>query len=191
MTFPRSDAPKSEAAMTAADAVELVHLMERNGIEVYVDGGWAVDALLETQTRPHEDLDVAVPHKYVPQLRKLLGEKGYEEVPRDDTRDCNFVLGDNRGHLVDVHSYTIDAGGRNIQGIAYLPEHLKGCGSIDGHAVRCITPESLVKFHTGYSLEENDYKDVLALCQRFNLPLPVEHQEFARKRQTDPSANSG
>ena len=176
--------------MTAADAIVLVQLMERNGIEIYVDGGWAVDALLGRQTRPHDDLDVAVPHKYVPQLRKLLGEKGYEDVPRDDTRDCNFVLGDNEGCLVDVHSYSLDAEGRNIQGIAYLPEHLKGCGSINGHAVRCITPEWLVKFHTGYSLEENDHKDVLALCQRFNIPLPLEHQEFARKGQADTSKSS-
>lgn len=79
--------------------VEFIKLLNQNNIEVYIDGGWAVDAVLGEQTREHEDLDIALPHKYVLLLRRILEEKGFKDVPRDDTRDCNFVLGDEHGHF--------------------------------------------------------------------------------------------
>ena len=48
--------------MLEKDAADLIALLEKNGLEVYVDGGWAVDAVLGEQTRPHDDLDIALPH---------------------------------------------------------------------------------------------------------------------------------
>src|SRR5512136_2200513 len=121
--------------MTAQDVVQIVQLLDRNGIEVCVDGGWGVDALLGRQTRPHSDLDIAVQHKDVPLLRALLEARGYSDVPRDDTRDCNFVLGDARGRHVDVHSYTFDAGGNCVFGVPYPADSLTGTGVVDGYAV--------------------------------------------------------
>ncbi len=100
--------------MTASDVVDLLQFLEQNHISVCVDGAWGVDALLGRHTRRHSDLDIAIRHQDVPALRALLGAKGYRDVPRADTRDCNFVLGDDQGHEVDVHSYTFDAEGRNI-----------------------------------------------------------------------------
>jgi len=166
--------------MDARDAAQLVAFLERHGLEVYVDGGWAVDALLGVETRPHDDLDIALPHKHVPRLRELLAARGYREWPRDDSWECNFVLADARGRKIDVHSYTLDEAGNNVYGVAYAAEHLTGKGSIDGYPVRCIDPEWLVKFHTGYPLDENDFRDVRALCERFGIPLPDEYMRFAR-----------
>src|SRR5919198_2493494 len=97
---------KSQTEMSGEAVVELVQLCEQNGIEIIVDGGWGVDALLGEQTRSHADLDIALQHKDVPRLRAQLEARGYKDVPRDDTRDCNFVLGDDQGHEVDFHSYT-------------------------------------------------------------------------------------
>jgi len=164
--------------MTSTEAVAIIKLLEQNGIEVYVDGGWGVDALLGEQTRKHDDLDVAVPHEYVPKLRELLEIRGYKDVPRDDTRECNFVLGDDKGHLVDVHSYTFDENGNNIFGVAYVPRHLSGAGAIDGYPVKCPPPDVMVEFHTGYDVDENDYRDAKALCERFNIPLPKGFDKF-------------
>lgn len=169
--------PKNRKEMSAADVVEIIQLLEQNGIEVYVDGGWGVDALLGKQTRPHGDLDIALPHEYVPELRELLEAKGYKDIPRDDTRDCNFVLGDDKGHEVDVHSYTFDAEGKNIFGVEYKPEHLTGTGSINGYSVKCTDPVWMVKSHSGYELDENDYHDVLALCGRFGIELPAQFRK--------------
>ena len=70
--------------MTARYAVEIIKMLERNGIEVYIDGGWGVDALIGEQTRKHDDLDIAIPHKFVPKLREVLeahGKKAGKERP--------------------------------------------------------------------------------------------------------------
>lgn len=164
--------------MKAETIVELLKFFTENGIETVIDGGWGVDALLGEQTRRHEDLDIAVPHKDVPRLRELLTARGFTDVPRDDTRDCNFVLGDGAGNLLDVHSYTFDNHGNNIYGVAYLPEHFTGTGEINGYPVQCISPEWSVKFHTGYELDENDFHDVKALCEKFDISLPDEYKKF-------------
>ena len=167
--------------MTAQDVVAFVQLLNQHHIAVYIDGGWGVDALLGEQTRIHADLDIAVEHKDVPQIRALLEARGYRDVPRDDTRDCNFVLGDDAGHLIDFHSYTFDAEGKCVFGVPYPFDSLSGTGSIDGFPVKCISPAWMVDFHTGYPLDENDYHDVKLLCERFGIALPQEHEAFETK----------
>jgi lincosamide nucleotidyltransferase A/C/D/E len=176
-----SFAQKSGAEMSADAAVELMQLFDQHNIDIVVDGGWGVDALLGKQTRSHGDLDIALQHKDVPKLRALLEARGYKDVPRDDTRDCNFVLGDDQGHEVDFHSYTFDAHGKLVFGVEYPPDSLTGAGSIQGYPVKCIAPEWAVKFHSGYTLDENDYRDVSALCERFDIALPAEYEKFMRE----------
>jgi len=99
--------------MEAGDVVMLLKLLEQEKIGVAVDAGWGTDALLGRQIRPHEDLDIAIEHKDVIKLRKLLEEKGYKELLQPDSSDFNFVLGNALGQKVDVHSYTFDADGKN------------------------------------------------------------------------------
>jgi lincosamide nucleotidyltransferase A/C/D/E len=173
--------PKDDPEMTASDVVEIVQLLDQNRIDVWIDGGWGVDALLGEQTRIHSGLDIAMEHSDVPRLRALLEARGYKDVPRDDTRDCNFVLGDDMGHQVDVHSYIFDSAGNHVYGIEYPAESLTGTGSVDGYPVRCISPEWMVKFHTGYELDENDYRDIRVLCQRFGIEMPSEYGKFESK----------
>ena len=158
--------PKSDAEMSGDVVVQLLQLFDQHGIEVVVDGGWGVDALLGEQTRLHGDLDIALEHK---------------DVPRDDTRDCNFVMGDDKGHEVDFHSYTFDAHGKLIFGVEYPFDSLTGTGSIQGYPVKCISAEWMVKFHSGYELDENDYRDVSALCERFGMALPAAYERFTRE----------
>lgn len=165
--------------MSGNTVVCILQMCEQHAIEVVVDGGWGVDALLGRQTRPHNDLDIALAQKDIPQLRALLATHGYQEVPRADSWECNFVLGDGSGHEVDVHAYTYDAQGQLISGVAYPRASLTGCGSIQGYPVRCIDPVWLVQFHTGYTVDEHDYRDVLALCTHFGLALPAEYQRFS------------
>jgi lincosamide nucleotidyltransferase A/C/D/E len=164
--------------MKSKDVVEILQLLEGHGTEVVVDGGWGVDALLGEQTREHSDLDIAVQHRHVPELRRLPGKRGFAEIRVPDTRECNFVLGDKRGRRVDVHSYTFDDKGNNVFGGAYKPEHLTGAGRIAGRPVKCVPPEHMVSFRSGYELYANDYLDVRALCERFGIALPEECERF-------------
>jgi lincosamide nucleotidyltransferase A/C/D/E len=42
------------------------------GINIWIDGGWGVDALLGAQTRPHKDLDIAIEERDVAGLSAAL-----------------------------------------------------------------------------------------------------------------------
>ncbi len=176
--------------MTAEDVVTFVRLCEDNLIEVILDGGWAVDALLGEQTRAHSDLDIAVEHKFVPQIRTLLEARGFRDVPRDDAWACNFVLGDDQGREIDIHSVTFDEAHEPVFGVPYPFESFSGQGTIAGYPVKCITPTWLVQFHTGYQVDENDYRDVKALCQRFGLAMPAGYDEFVRQANKSSSHES-
>jgi len=174
----------AEPRFSAQDVIELYTMLEQQGIDIWIDGGWAVDALLGEQTRPHEDLDIVIQQKDVPGLRELLEGRGYRDVPRDDTSPWNFVLGDDAGHLVDFHVIVFDAQGNGLygppeRGVMYPAESLTGQGVIGGLDVRCISPEWLVKFHTGYELQASDYHDVTALCAKFGIDLPDEYRDNA------------
>jgi len=117
-------------------------------------------------------------HEDVPLIRQLLTERGYQDVPRHDTRDCNFVMGDEHGHLVDFHTFTYDEQGLLTFGLPYPLDSLTGTGMIAGCPVRCISSEWMVKFHTGYKVDESDYRDVRSLCDRFGIDLPPEFAVF-------------
>lgn len=164
--------------MEKEEVINLYNLLVDNNIEVVIDGGWGIDVLLGKQTRPHSDLDIAVPHKDISKLRELLGAKGYKEVLRQDSKEYNFVLADDKGHEVDVHSYTFDSEGRNIYGIEYPKDSLSGTGIIDGHSVKCIAPEWVIKFHENYEPKEKDLNDVKALCDKFSLELPKNYKRI-------------
>jgi len=168
----------NEPVMTAEDALELIKLFEQNQIEVTLDGGWGVDALLEVQTRAHTDLDIVIAYKDEIRLRELLEARGYRDVPDPDAGICNFLMGDDQGHYVDYHTYTFDPVGHPEYGIEYPPESRNGVGSINGHPVRCLTVVYVVKFHTGYEVHETDYHDMKALCQRFGLEVPADYAGF-------------
>jgi len=171
--------------MTAADVLSLYGELENLGIVIWIDGGWGVDALVGEQTRPHKDLDIAVQQKDVPRLRQLLERRGYKEIKLEEARPWNFVLGDENGREIDFHVIVIDDQGNGLYGPAdrgemYPAASLTGTGSIDGRKVRCISPEWMVKFHSGYELKEKDFRDVSALCQKFGIRLPEAFAKFRR-----------
>ncbi len=82
------------------------------------------------------------------------------------------MIGDSNGHRIDVHSYEFDEEGNLLFGIAYPIDSLVGTGSIAGRPVRCISAQWMVKFHAAYEGGEKDRQDVLALCEKFGLPIP-------------------
>jgi lincosamide nucleotidyltransferase A/C/D/E len=79
--------------MTADDVGAFLVLMDTLGVRVWLDGGWAVDACLGSQTRRHDDLDIVIEERDVPAAVSALRARGYSPVPRPDTRAWNFVMG--------------------------------------------------------------------------------------------------
>ena len=171
--------------MTSRDVIDLYLCLERLGVNIWIDGGWCVDALLGEQSRPHKDLDIAIQQKEVSKLRDALIERGYKDIKMEIARDWNFVLGDEHGRDIDVHVIVLDGQGDGIygppeNGEKYPAASLTGSGQIEGRTVRCISPEWMVKFHSGYQLQEKDFRDVSALCRKFGIDLPPEYAQFKR-----------
>ena len=102
--------------MNAQDVFELYDQLARLEIELWLDGGWAVDALLGQESRTHEDVDIVIEGEARFQITRTISAKGYTDIPRDDTSAWNFVLGDDRGHLVDVHAVVFDEHGNGMYG---------------------------------------------------------------------------
>lgn len=172
--------------VTAREAIAFLDLFESVGLEVVVDGGWGVDALLGYQTRPHLDLDIALPYRDLPLLRRLLIIANFVQIPTEDTWEHNFVVQDERQRRIDVHSYILDESGSNVGGVAYRGQHLVGTGSIGGRPVRCIPVDAMIEFHLGYEPDRDDYDDVRALCQAFDRPLPPEYAHFVNSPKLAP-----
>ena len=80
--------------------IELLGWIRDAGIDVWLDGGWGVDALLETQSRAHKDVDLIVALTDVESLTRLLTERGYHV--KEGGRAENFVLANDTGREVDV-----------------------------------------------------------------------------------------
>ncbi len=62
----------------AEDAISIYERLLTNGIQVWLTGGWGIDALLGGQTRPHKDLDVTMLLEDVIRIRELLNRDGYD-----------------------------------------------------------------------------------------------------------------
>lgn len=163
---------------TIGDVHNFYALLDELGIELWLDGGWAVDALLDEQTRPHDDIDIVIEQKDVKPLRDALEARGYSETIRDDSRPINFVLSDTgreAGRIVDFHVIVLDDEGNGDYGddkSAYPAWGLTGKGVIDGLKVRTLSPKLLVQFHQGYELRDKDYHDIPRICEKYGIDLP-------------------
>jgi aminoglycoside-2''-adenylyltransferase len=95
------------------------------------------------------------------------------------------VTSGENGREVDFHVIVLDDQGNGLygpteKGEMYPSASLTGTGSINGRIVRCISPEWMVKFHSGYELREKDFRDVSALCRKFGLELPESFAQFKK-----------
>lgn len=169
-----------EQIMTSGDVLSLYQQLENLGVQIWIDGGWSTDALLDKQLRPHKDLDIAIQWKDVPKLREVLAAKGYKQVKEDSK--WNFVLRDDNAHEIDVHAFIYDDKGNIVEGIMYPAESLTGTGVIEGKSVRCISPKYMVEFLAPYiSKWPEKYVDaVRELCEKYGIELPKEYKDFKK-----------
>lgn len=174
--------------MISTDVIELYLSLRDLGIQIWIDGGWGVDALLGRQTRIHNDLDIVVQEKDLPKFRGFLETREYKEIKLEKADSWNFVLGDDKGHEIDVHAVILDNKSNGIYGPAengqmYPADSLNGSGIMDGIPVKCISSEWMVKFHSGYELKEKDFKDISSLCKKFGISMPKEFDRFRKAKQ--------
>lgn len=163
--------------ITENDAIALIACGREAGIELFLDGGWGVDALLGRQTRAHDDIDLFVERQAGVCYADLLRQRGFEQVARPYTTDSHMVWEDAEGRVVDLHLFDYAADGAIRFENAIYPAGVFGAtGRIGTQTVRCIPPAEQVEFHRGYDFDENDVHDVRMLCAHFGIPEPEEYR---------------
>jgi ribosomal protein S18 acetylase RimI-like enzyme len=168
--------------MTSDDVAQLMRLLADTEVEAWLDGGWAVDALLGEQTRNHDDVDIVVRDSDLPRLLELLATEGFSRA--DGGRPFNFILRDAKARKVDVHAIVFDGAGNGLFGPLsedgkqemYRAGALTGRGVVGGQAVRCVSPNFLMTYYMGYPISPTDAHDVDQLHRRFGLDVPVEYR---------------
>ena len=161
--------------MTTQDVVEIYLLLAARGIDLWIDGGFCVDALVGRATREHSDLDIAVERQDADELCAVLANEGFAKLAREDSSPWSFVLSDGRRN-VDVHVFAYDESGKHIYGIEYPFGSLTGTGELDGVKISCVAPEWMFRFKTAYAPTAKDIADVTALAQRFGFAIPETHK---------------
>jgi lincosamide nucleotidyltransferase A/C/D/E len=155
--------------MPADEVVSIVDMLEGQGLQVWLDGGWGVDALVGRQTRKHEDVDIAIALAEADDVIASLVTRGYNVY--EDEMPTRLDLRDDRDYRVDLHPLTFDESGNGLQQLQdgrfgrYSAEGLTGVGSVNGRRVRCLSRDLQLRFHSGYELDGNDRWDVGLLRQ--------------------------
>jgi predicted nucleotidyltransferase len=169
-------------AMEARDVALALDHLGRAGVDVWVDGGWGVDALVGRQTRSHEDLDLVLDRGGLAAAQSALAALGF--VPDASARQAmpaRAVLRDDRGRMIDLHPVLFDRAGNGWQQLSetgrrwgrYTAEDLGARGVIAGRHVRCLSAELQFRFRLGYEWTAKDEHDLGLLSHRFGVgPLP-------------------
>src|SRR4051794_30948840 len=94
--------------MTAESAVRIVSALSAAGVRATVGGGWAVDAIVGRQTRPHDDLDLWLPAEDLERLLPVVADIGLDRLlPWGGDRPWVIVLRNGAGLRVDLHMYEV------------------------------------------------------------------------------------
>jgi lincosamide nucleotidyltransferase A/C/D/E len=164
--------------MTSDAVLEFLALMDAASMDVCLDGGWGIDALLQQQTREHRDFDIIIRVEEVPRLVAAARAAGYARQPGGT--ETNFVLRTESGREVDVHAIVFDERGFGVFALPdgrkwpFPPSAFLGHGRIQSKEVRCLSPEAQVQCHAqGYIPDETDFQDMKRLQDRFGVVLPL------------------
>lgn len=168
--------------MTPADVIRILDRLETAGVESWLDGGWGVDALLDEQTRDHDDVDLVVRVRDVAAMRAALAGDGF--VLDRGEPDSNFVLRDGRGLEIDVHPVRFDDSGNGVYRMEngedwiYPAEGFTGRGRIEGRDVKCLSADVQMLGHAGgYEPDWTDFHDMRLLNSRLGTPLLPPYRE--------------
>jgi lincosamide nucleotidyltransferase A/C/D/E len=171
-------------SMSEADVIAIVHLLMASGISAWLCGGWACDALLGEQTRPHADLDVVVSKVDRVAAVHILEQHGFVRFSAFDGALLTSVIElVDRRHRLSVGLHFVDIGadrpegwqaalGAAVAAIGLHSDPLFVRGAIAGHELPCLSAPALLALRTGYEPGEADHQDVQRLCARFGLASP-------------------
>jgi lincosamide nucleotidyltransferase A/C/D/E len=159
----------------ADQALEVIARLEAAEVRAWIGGGWGIDALVGEQTRPHDDLDLAINTRDEARAIQTLQHAGFRIV--EDHRPTRFVMRTSSGAEVDLHPIDFTGPGPGVQlvpgGDPFLyPPDAFASGRIAGCLVPCLSAVQQVRFHLGYPPLDKDHHNMQLLRDRLGLTIP-------------------
>jgi lincosamide nucleotidyltransferase A/C/D/E len=159
--------------MTADDVLTVLTLLREAEADIWVGGGWGIDALLGEQTRDHRDLDLMHRQEQEAAVVAALADAGFTETV--NWRPVRFVLTAPDGREIDLHPLVFAEDGSAAQASLepsrpfVYPASAFVTGSIGGAPVPCLSAEQQVHFHQGYEPTDRDRHDMAQLRRVFGI----------------------
>ncbi|MER7977357.1 amino acid transporter [Streptomyces sp. NPDC095817] len=159
--------------MTGDDVLEILGVLRAAGTDVWIGGGWGIDALLGRQTRPHRDLDLMHREEQEPAVVAALAGAGFAESL--DQRPVRFVVADATGREIDLHPLVFASDGSATQASPEpghpfrYPASCFVTGTVRDSTVPCLSAEQQVSFHQGYEPSDRDRHDMARLREAFGI----------------------
>ncbi|MGW1464867.1 nucleotidyltransferase domain-containing protein [Streptomyces sp. NPDC002308] len=177
--------------MKAEEVLSVLALLRRAETDVWIGGGWGIDALIGEQTRDHRDLDLMHRRDQEPAVLAALAGAGYTETL--DQRPVRFVLtsvsdrssslhrsfppdrSSSPGRELDLHPLVFAADGSAVQASPEPDRPFRYpatgfvTGTIGGTRVPCLSAEQQAYFHQGYEPTPRDLHDMALLRRAFGI----------------------
>jgi lincosamide nucleotidyltransferase A/C/D/E len=171
-------------AMRASEVLAVLAVLEEADVPAWIQGGWAVEALIGGSPRPHRDVDLVVTVEDEDRALRALEGAGYGIRVREEV--CPWIpvrlwLQDRSRRFVDLKpgafpfSKAAPPGAeRLLEQIGNDPRAAFATGVLDGHPVPCLSAEVQLAAYNGYPQREVDRQDIARLR---------EHLDPRRRRQ--------
>lgn len=161
--------------MTADGVLSVLSLLRKAqaDIEIWIGGGWGIDALVGEQSRDHRDLDLMHRQEQEAAVVAALADAGFEETL--DWRPVRFVVTAPDGREIDLHPLVFAEDGAATQASLdpsrpfVYPASAFVTGRIGGKPVPCLSAEQQVHFHQGYEPTDRDRHDMALLRRVFGI----------------------
>lgn len=155
--------------LDGAEVARVVGAMQRLGLTVCVDRGFALDALVPGLARPHQDLDVLVAPGELPAAVAALAAAGYRADAAQPAASRRCV--DDAGRCVDVgEDAAVLAPGFVVQ------------GRLADASVPCVSaPQQMARRARG-RIRDKDLAVIQTLHQRLGVALPRDLAPLALLR---------
>jgi lincosamide nucleotidyltransferase A/C/D/E len=162
--------------MAAEQVLEILEVLDTLGVEYWLAGGWGVDAVVGSQTRSHDDLDIILEDFSVcaPVVSAALKEMGFRVVERSHRETWmpdQWLLKDEGTRRVDLVSLDWDrlTAGLKAEGalVSQTAEGVTGVtfteGRIGSRVVPCLSALAQRLFRSDFEHRSIDRLDLAQL----------------------------
>lgn len=168
--------------MDARDVLDVLTVLDEDGVDVILHGGWGIDAVVGSQDRDHGDIDLLVSEPRLPAAVTSLGSVGFAVAADDDVvgGPATVTMVDRSGRRVDLTALRVDDAevgwvGDGRSAVAFPPSTFTD-GWVAGRRVRCVAAVKQVELHDHYEPRAQDHHDMAALQSKFGISLPPTYR---------------